>query len=342
MGMVASNLASDPTRWPTHSDESGEDESEWTDTFIRQSEWGVGRKGWISNSTYLLLALFLGGIGAGAALIALYLEGPHGGGYFVAGYLLAVGGKGFFHLLFLGNPLRFWRAVSRPQSSWISRGIIALSLFSVTGLLYMLGPMFQLLPAIVPFEKPLAIASAGLLAFLIVYDGFLLNDATAIGAWDTSLMVILFPVFSALGGAGVLGTLYGLMEAHGVLDIHELHQIEAVLLGVGAFALSVYLTYLYADPFLRASAWGAIVGRLRWVFWALVVVGGIVVPIVIALRSLSSPVPVALMATTAMVAVAGDYAFKYVIFSIGGYRQQYPVPTIDFAARRRSQISGLP
>lgn len=337
--MTASDLASDPTRWRTPSDESGEDLCEWTDTFIRQSEWGVGRKGLISNSIYLLLALFFGGIGAGAALIALYLEGPRSGGYFVAGYLLAVGGKGFFHLLFLGNPLRFWRAVSRPQSSWISRGIIALSIFSVAGLVYMLGPMFGVIPVAASLEGPLAIVCGALLAFLIVYDGFLLNNATAIGAWNTSLMVILFPVFSALGGAGLLGALYGPLHTRVALDIHALHQIETVLLGVGAFALATYLTYLYADPFLRASAWGAIVGRLRWVFWMVVVLGGIVAPVVVALLSLRAPVAVGLMATTALVAVAGDYAFKYVIFSIGGYRQQYTPPTLGSVRARQARAS---
>lgn len=320
---MAYDLASDPSRWRAAASEFAEDEEEWSDTFIRQSEWGVGRKGLISNSMYLLLALFLGGVGAGAALISLYLGRAHSGWYFVTGYLLAVAGKGFFHLLFLGNPLRFWRAVMRPQSSWISRGIIALILFSVAGLAYMLGPMFGVFPAVGVAEAPLALVCGGLLTFLIVYDGFLLNNATAIGAWHTGLMVVLFPVFSALGGAGLLGVLYAPLHARTALDIHKLHQVEAVLLGVGAFTLATYLANLYADPFLRTSAWEAIVGRLRWVFWIVVVAGGIIAPIIVALLSLTTHVAVGLMAAVALVAVVSDYAFKYVIFSIGGYRQQY-------------------
>jgi formate-dependent nitrite reductase membrane component NrfD len=324
--------ASDPTRWQPPAASGGEDELEWTDTFIRQSEWGVGRKGWISNSVYLLLALFFGGIGAGAALMALYLARAHSGWYFVAGYLLAVGGKGVFHLLFLGNPLRFWRAVCRPQTSWVSRGIIALGLFSVAGGAYVLGPMWGLLPALVGAEPLLAGLCGVLLTFLIVYDGFLLNNATAIGAWSTSLMVILFPVFSALGGAGLLGTLYGPLHARVPLDIHALHQIEAVLLVVGAFALATYLATLHADPFLRTSAWEAVIGRLRWVFWMVVVGGGIVAPLVVAVLNAWMPVAISVMATVALVAVIGDYAFKYVIFSIGGYRQQY-TPVLGRVAR---------
>ena len=324
---MTSDLASDPTRWQAPSFDSSEDEVEWSDTFIRQTEWGVGRKGLISNSVYLLLALFFGGVGAGTALIALYLERAHSGWYFVTGYALAVGGKGVFHLLFLGNPWRFWRAVLRPQSSWISRGIIGLTLFSIAGLAYILWPMFGLFPDAALAEKPLAILCTCLLTFLIVYDGFLLNNASAIGAWNTGLMVILFPIFSALGGAGLLGALYGPLHTRAALDIHRLHQIEAVLLGIGAFALATYLVTLYSDPFLRTSAWEAIVGRLRWVFWIAVVVGGIIAPIMVALVSLTTHVAVGLMAAVALVAVVGDYAFKYVIFSIGGYRQQYAPST---------------
>jgi len=312
----------DPARGPIRSPQLDEDEPEWTDTFVRQREWGVGRGGWISNSLYLLLALFFGGTGAGAALIALALERAESRWYFVAGYALAVGGKGLFHLLFLGNPLRFWRALARPHSSWISRGIIALGLFGIVGLAYVVGPIFGLVPALARAETALAIACAALLAFLIAYDGFLLNRATAIGAWNTGLMVILFPVFSALGGTGLLGALHGPLHAQVALPIHELHRIEAVLLALGASALATYLASLYADPFLRSSAWEAIVGRLRWVFWLAVVAGGIVAPVVVAWLSLTRHVPIGAMAAVALVAVIGDLAFKYVIFSIGGYRPQ--------------------
>jgi len=319
---MANDRASDPTRWRPLSHAGSEEDQEWTDVFIRQGEWGVGRGGWLGNSVYLLLALFFGGVGAGAALLALALERAQSGWYFVIGYVLLVGGKGGFHLLFLGHPLRFWRALSRPQTSWISRGIIALLLFGVAGLVYILGPLFGLLPALAGAEPSLALVCAALLVVLIVYDGFLLSHATAIGAWHTGLMVILFPVFSALGGAGVLGASWGPLHARVPLDVHALHRIEAVLLAMGALSLATYLGYLASDPFLRTSAWKAIVGRLRWVFWIAVVAGGILAPVVVTWLSLRAHVAAPVMAAVALIAVAGDCAFKYVIFSIGGYRPQ--------------------
>ena len=85
---------------------------EWSDTFVPQREWGVGRGGWVSNSTYLLIALFLGGVGSGAALIALALERANSDWYFIAGYIIGVGGKGF-----LPCP------VPRESPSWLAGGI---------------------------------------------------------------------------------------------------------------------------------------------------------------------------------------------------------------------------
>jgi len=64
-----------------------------------------------------------------------------------------------------------------------------------------------------------------------------------------------------------------------------------------------------------------------------------VLPLVVALLSLKAAVSVSLMAITALIAVAADYAFKFVIFSIGGYRQQYPRPTIGSLKTRAAHLA---
>ena len=80
----------------------------------RQQEWIEGR------GLLLLIAIYLGGVGGGLYLISLIIGWKTG----LALALAIVGiGKGSAHLLFLGRPLRFWRALLRPHSSWISRGM---------------------------------------------------------------------------------------------------------------------------------------------------------------------------------------------------------------------------
>jgi len=313
--------------------------TEWTDGFEHQAEWGVGRGGWVSNSLYLLVALYLGGIGAGAALISLYLGRENSDWYFVAGYVIGFVGKGFFHMLFLGNPRRFWRAALRPQSSWISRGVIALGLFGVTGLLYILWPVFEVFGGAGDAELPLAIINATLLGILILYDGFLLNAATGIGAWNTSLMLVLFPVFNLLGGVGLVGALYGPIHKDVPLDIGYLHEIETVLLVVGAIVLGGYLLTLYNNPLSRLSELEAVVGRKRYVFWIAVVGGGIVAPLIVTALSLSTDAAVGIMAAAALAAVLSDYAFKYVVLSIGEHPPVYTPSRATWLGGSRQKLS---
>ena len=300
---------------------------EWSDTFTPQREWGVGRGGWVGNSSYLLIALFLGGIGAGAALISLFLERANSDWYFIAGYIIGVGGKGFFHVIFLGNPLRGWRAVSRWRSSWISRGIIALNLFAVAGGLYILWPIAGLFGgAGAGEERALAITCFTLLSILVVYDGFLLSEAAAIGAWNMALMIILFPVFSLLGGAGFVGALWGPLHTEVPLDIEALHELETILLAAGAFALAGYLLTIHRDHFLRESAWSRIIGPLRWLFFVGVLGGAVALPLGVSALSLTWGLvedATALLAIVALIAVIGDFSFKYLVLSVGGYQQQF-------------------
>ena len=302
---------------------------EWSDTFTPQREWGVGRGGWVSNSTYLLIALFLGGVGSGAALIALALERASSDWYFIAGYIIGVGGKGFFHVLFLGNPLRGWRAVSRWRSSWISRGIITLNIFAVAGGLYILWPIAGLFgEAGAGVELALFITCVALLGILVVYDGFLLSESAAIGAWNMALMILLFPIFSLLGGAGFLGALYAPIhnDTTRALNLEALHELETILLAAGAFALASYLLTIHRDHFLRESAWKSIIGPLRSLFIVAVVIGGVGLPLVVSAMSLTWHLiedATVLLAIVALIAVVGDYAFKYIVLRVGGFSQQF-------------------
>src|SRR3990172_3679086 len=81
----------------------------------------------------ILFAFFLGGLGAGLFLLSQYFDYALG----VVLSLLIVGiGKNAFHLWFLGRPERFYRAVMKPGTSWISRGFISIVVFLVFGVLY--------------------------------------------------------------------------------------------------------------------------------------------------------------------------------------------------------------
>src|SRR4030065_450912 len=91
--------------------------------YTRQTEW-IDRRG-----IFLWIAFYAGGLGGGLYLVSLYFNSLWG--MFVSWAIIAVI-KGGAHLIFLGKPLRFWRIVFRPGSSWLSRGIIFVLSFVIS------------------------------------------------------------------------------------------------------------------------------------------------------------------------------------------------------------------
>ena len=145
--------------------------------FDRQREW-IERRGLL-----LLTAFYLGGVGGGLFLASLIIG-------WKAGIPIALGivalGKGPAHMLYLGRPLRFWRAFRRPHSSWISRGIYFMMSFILFGILYY---VFYENTALAVFSGFFAFALEGLLALESMGAALILMAATVVGVFAASYTV---------------------------------------------------------------------------------------------------------------------------------------------------------
>ena len=80
-------------------------------------------------------AFFFGEIGAGLFLVSLAFDSLTG---MTLGVLCTAVGKTTGHMLHLGQPLRAWRAIFRIDRSWVSRGLLAIILFTGFGAGYIL------------------------------------------------------------------------------------------------------------------------------------------------------------------------------------------------------------
>ena len=99
-------------------------------------------------------------------------------------------------LLDLGTPKNFWRAGMRPNTSWIARGTIIITIFMILSFIHI---VFGVWPS-----KALAQASGvrGLLSVLgvifafgtMIYTGILLGAARPIAFWSTAMLPLLFLV----------------------------------------------------------------------------------------------------------------------------------------------------
>jgi len=280
---------------------------EWMIKYTHQTEW-IDRRG-----IFLWIAFYAGGLGGGLYLVSLYFNSLWG--MFLSWLIIAVV-KGGAHLIFLGKPLRFWRIVIRPNSSWLSRGIIFVLTFVGFGAVQLALSFWIPGTAVEIVFKVLAGISA---LAVTVYTGFVLNTVKGVPFWNSSLLPILFVLCGVLGGFGlsvVIG-LYG-----GNVNIAIAEAGSRWLLIINALLIAVYLwAAANREVTGKKSVMEQMRGNLAIIFWGGIVAMGIVIPLVIAFSSyFVGEVSSALLITGVICEVIGGLALRYCVLKAGAYK----------------------
>ncbi len=280
---------------------------EWMINYTRQTEW-IDRRG-----IFLWIAFYAGGLGGGLYLVSLYFNSLRG--MFVSWLIIAIV-KGVAHLIYLGKPVRFWRIVFRPRTSWLARGIIFVFAFIVFAAAQMAFSFWLPGTAGEIIFKVLA----GLSALAVtVYTGFVLNTVKAVPFWNSTLLPLLFVLCGILGGFGlsVIIALNG-----GNIDISAAEMGSRWLLIVNALLILVYLwAATNREPTGKQSVIEQMRGRLAPVFWIGIVVLGIIIPLAIAFSSyFAGGVSSALLVAGVACEVIGGLALRYCVLKAGAYK----------------------
>lgn len=274
--------------------------------YTRQTEW-IDRRGLV-----LWIAFYAGGLGGGLYLVSLYFNSLWG--MFVSWLIIAVV-KGGAHLVYLGKPQRFWRIVSRPQTSWLARGFIFVILFIVFGAVQL----------IISFWVPGTAAEitfkvlAGITALAVaVYTGFVLNTVKAVPFWNSSLLPLLFVLCGILGGFG-LSVIIALNGGH--VNLNTAEAGSRWLLIINAFLIAIYLWgAANRESTGKQSVMEQIRGSGAPIFWIGIVILGIIIPITIAFSSyFINDVSSVLLVTGVACEVAGGLALRYLVLKAGAY-----------------------
>lgn len=231
----------------------------------RQREWA-----WL-----LALYLFFGSLGGWVYLLYWLLALPLG--FALVSLALVLGGV--VTLLFkLGSPWRAWRAIFRPRTSWISRGVVFVTGFLVCAGLLVAPSLAPWLPALalLPWRTGSAggealAGLAGLFALLTtIYPGFVVSNSRAIPFWNTPFLPALFFTHAAMGAVGI-----------GLIGGVPMRGLAAALIVLNAVLLAAYMTAMHrAGGSARESARRLNrLGRLGAMFWIGVVAVGLVVPL---------------------------------------------------------------
>lgn len=263
---------------------------------------------WDNSMAY---AFIFAELGAGLYFVSLLMNSMVG---MVVGLALVSTGKPYFHLAHMGVPSRSWRAMLRPDRSWISRGLLGLGAMIGSGFLYVIALAFgdQLGigadAGIVGFFK---LASAVFAVVVMCYQGFAMSHSTAIGIWNSAIIPMASLLYSlSLGVAGAL-ILLPTATAGSLVDTQLL-----LLLGLAVMHVMLLHGGWHGSPGARTSVELLLqTGYAKW-FWSLVVGAGVVVPALIMWMAPGHG-PLAIISGVAM--LSGFCTWRILIFKIGVY-----------------------
>jgi len=257
-----------------------------------------------------------GGIGAGTA-VAAWLAALAGmlpaqevaAVQLAAALLLALGL--FFVFLKIGRKLRFWRAVSRPQTSWMTREIYAVALFYPAVLANLLWPgagMSML---------------AGIFAFAFLFcQAKILHLARGISAWRVALVPWMIVASGLLEGLGLLTLITLWLDGFGTASP------PLALAGLALAALNAGLWAAYR----AGAARNGVVPLSRRLIARISLplqLAGHAFPAAMFVLALASPdIARACLGAGSIAALAGGAYWKFMLVARAGYQQGFSMPML--------------
>ncbi len=261
--------------------------------FEAQSQWRF----------LILVAFFTGGFGAGLYVASWALDFRLG---MALGLFLVAVIKGGAHIAYLGRPERFWRALKRPRTSWISRGIISMGVFVIAGGLYLIVKA--------PALGWIAVAAA---VVVMAYTGYLMAFSPSIPFWNNALLPVLFLIFSAESGTALAIPLYTSFAGS---PVQILEVIEVTLLLLVAIIIFSYLYGAYHSSVSAREAVRLMVrGQLAPGFFLSVVLLGLALPIALEVVPGVGAISLGASWLSALLCIQGAIFFRWAVLRAGVY-----------------------
>lgn len=261
--------------------------------------------------TPMATAFFCGETGAGLFILSMLLNFMPG---IILGLLITGVGKTFFHLTHMGVPSKSWRAILRPDRSWISRGLWGIIFFVGFGSLHVLGQIFGVVPD--QLAKPVYLLAIAGAMMVVVYQGFAMSHSTAISFWNTGLMPVSSMLYGFLAGSSLMMALNALG-----FDVADAGQFAMVITGQKILMVAVLMTVLSLLHNAKHGAKGAHQSYLLLTkdflskpFLIGVMGIGIVIPLAILLFA---PVNFISTMTVTGTMLVGFYLYRILVFKAG-------------------------
>lgn len=280
-----------------------------------------------SKWSWLIAAyLFLAGLGGGAYVTGVVADFLGEGWVAIAkigvclGFPCVAAGC-IFLLLDLGSPANFWRAAMRPNTSWIARGTLIITIFMILNVLHIafwLWP-FNNLAESVGGRHCLGVVGVIFALGTMIYTGILLGAARPIAFWSTAMLPLLFLVSALSTGIMAVVLLTSMAGTAHAGPIHALARFDVMLIILEMFILAFYLQATHRVPESRASAQLVLTGNVAPLFWWGVAVLGLLAPLALDLLgfAVSGGWAVACGFLASACGIAGGLFLRQVVLSGG-------------------------
>jgi len=282
---------------------------------VRPWEFGIKQapaREWSEGMGALIaVAMFAGGVAGGLYLASLYFNNIWG---MLVGWVFAMG-MGLFDIAHLSKPMRAWRIAFRAGSSWISRGFIFVLLFIGAAGLQLLIHVISGAAAGSPNGAEIFFrVVAGILAFgVAIYSGFVVGYVNGIKFWNSALIPILVVLGGVAAGSAVL-LAAGSVAGDGLGSMLVFARGALVIYAIAIFVQLWVATY--SSPSARDSAMLLLKGNMAALFWLMIVLVGLVIPLVL---EFVGPDSTAILVISSVLVLAGNLTFRYALIRAGRY-----------------------
>jgi formate-dependent nitrite reductase membrane component NrfD len=215
----------------------------------------------------------------------------------------------------LGHPLRAWRALCKPFSSWISRGVFCVTFFVLFAVLYSapgFGALSWLAPDSESARRTIGVIAAVSALLVTLYPGFVLAASPSIPFWNSPLLPLIFACHSLMVASGFLFLIAPLG-----LDGAKLPGISflgVILIVVNLVMGAMYLGNSKGSGLAAKEAVRRLnAGSLGWTFKLGVVLLGMVGPLLIIVWMPS------VLALAGLFILIGGLLFRYCVLKAGVY-----------------------
>ena len=283
-------------------DGSGLKPYEWMVNPTRQRQW-IDDKG-----LFLWLAFFFSEIGAGLYFVSLFYEYKLG---LILGWLITLVLGGVIHVLYLGNPLRAWRMIMKPNTSELSRGIWIIGVFAALGLLQIVtsGGFNMVFSTIM-----------GILCLLIISHGFAtMNVIRALPAWSSTMVLPLSLISGVWIGHQILQFMVSVSGSAALASGMEVWAEVFFFAYFLCIVLYVWGTW-HSNEIGKESIKMQLRGDLLKISFIGIGLLAITVPLILALIMWGGDTNSFLIFLRLACVIAGDLALRYVIMKSAVYK----------------------